>query len=349
MSLLFVGKCGQETRPVAHFNEANSSVPLTESILYNRVLTWRPANETTVNLNPPRFSWPYEPDIIPESKLPSLPIRKYAFQIAEDLGFQELLLDVRETDFNFYNAIPMLPVRKALYWRVGYYDPSASKRLEWNRVRSFKIGPGAVDWDREKLATPDLTHDNHPRIIFKKGRIDKLRALVKHDAFSNEIYEKVVSDAESDLGADWFVDFPASDLVPDAELREIYQEIPPWLDPDGGDAPYLQMADRLMNMAFAFMLTEDERFLAVVDRLVTVASWGRMGETRPEGMEGGRSPDNVSLIEYLSLFYDWFYDKLSPAQRATVLEGLRWRVEHIVNDYSWRQGRGVRFILTAYP
>jgi hypothetical protein len=100
-----------------------------------------------------------------------------------------------------------------------------------------------------------------------------------------------------------------------------------------------------MNMAFAYMLSEDERFLAVVDRLMTVASWGRTGETRPEGMEGGGSPDNVSLIEYLSLFYDWFYDRLTPVQKSVVLEGLRWRVEHIVNNYSWRQRNGTK----VYP
>jgi len=293
-----------------------------------------------VTLNPPRFSWPYEPEIIPEKQMPSLPIRKYAFQIAEDIDFQGLLLDVKQTDFNFYNTIPPLPVEKEIFWRVGYYDPTEESRLVWKEVRRFRIESGAVSWDRKKLAEPDLTADQHPRIIFKKGRLDELRAIVGRDAFSKEIYKKVLEDADADLTADWFLKFPATDFVPDTQLREIYEDIPPWKDPDGGDAPYLLMADHLMNMAFAYMLSGDEKFLPVMERMVTVASWGRTGETRPEGMGGGRSPDNVSLIEYLSLFYDWFYERLSARDRGIVLEGLRWRVEHIVNDYSWRQGEG---------
>jgi hypothetical protein len=212
-------------------------------------------------------------------------------------------------------------------------------------VRSFRIDPAAISWGREKLAEPDLTRDNHPRIIFKKETIDRLRSLVRREPFSKEICDKVIADATKDLNSDWFIDFPSTDLVPQEQLREIYEDIPPWLDPDGGDAPYLQMADRLMNMAFAYMLSGDERYLSVVERLVIVASWGKTGETRPEGVEGGRSPDNVSLIEYLSLFYDWFYDRLTPVEKKTVLEGLRWRVEHIVNNYSWRQGNGTR----VYP
>jgi len=341
----FLSGCSEEVVPIVRFDEVNSAVPLVESTLYNRVLTWRPADRTTVNSNPPRFSWPYEPDIIPEGESSSLPVRKFAFQISEDSDFQKILLDIKATDFNFYNTIPKLPVGKELFWKIGYYPPNRGGPPEWQGVRRFRIEPGTLTWARDRLAIPDLTRDNHPRIIFKKERMNELRALVGRDAFSREIYGKVLADATADLNADWFLKFPASDLVPEKQLREIYSDIPPWLDPDGGDAPYLQMADRLISMAFAYMLSGDERFLEVVERLVTVASWGRTGETRPEGVEGGRSPDNVSLIEYLSLFYDWFYDELSPAQRATVLEGLRWRVEHIVNNYSWRQGVGSK----VYP
>jgi len=341
----FLSGCSEEVVPIVRFDEVNSAVPLVESTLYNRVLTWRPADRTTVNSNPPRFSWPYEPDIIPEGESSSLPVRKFAFQISEDSDFQKILLDIKATDFNFYNTIPKLPVGKELFWKIGYYPPNRGGPPEWQGVRRFRIEPGTLTWARDRLAIPDLTRDNHPRIIFKKERMNELRALVGRDAFSREIYGKVLADATADLNADWFLKFPASDLVPEKQLREIYSDIPPWLDPDGGDAPYLQMADRLISMAFAYMLSGDERFLEVVERLVTVASWGRTGETRPEGVEGGGSPDNVSLIEYLSLFYDWFYDELSPAQRATVLEGLRWRVEHIVNNYSWRQGVGSK----VYP
>ena len=213
------------------------------------------------------------------------------------------------------------------------------------RTRFFRIAPEAVEWDRQKLQKPSLTRENHPRIIFNQDRLSGLRDLWRRDPLSKEIYEKSLHEAESDLSADWFLDFPETDMISKKEMRGVYADIPPWEDPDGGDEPYLLMVGRLANMAFVYMLTEDERFLAVKERFLSVASWGQTGETRPEGMQGGGSPDNVSLIEYLSIFYDWFYNSLTPEERAIVLEGLRWRAEHIVNDYSWRQGKGTR----VYP
>jgi len=342
--LVTAGCCSSGAEDVLRFNEENSSVPLTESMLYNRVLTWRPADSAEVTLNPPRFSWPYEPTIFPEDDSAAyLPVRKYRFQLAEDPGFRDLLLDIHETDFNFYNTIPTLPEGEPIYWRVGYYDPEGKADLEWRKTRTFTVRPGAAAWDRSGLAVPKFVSDPHPRIIFTRERLQDLRKLAESDTCARELYQKTLAAAGEDLQADWFTNFPRTDKVPEAEMRKRYSDIPPWLDPDGSDAPYLQMIDRLMNMAFAYMLSGDDRFLAVVDRLVTVASWGREGETRSEGMGG--SPDNVSLNEYLGLFYDWFYDVLTPGQRKVVIESLRWRLEHIVNNYSWRQRRGTR----VYP
>ncbi len=340
--LLLLAGCSSKLGPIVKFSEENSLVPLTESMLYSRCLTWRPADGTKARLNPPRFSWPYEPTIMLEEgdERSSLSVREYRFQIAEDPGFEDILFEVHRTEFNFYNAVSPLPEGKKIYWRAGYYSPEDESELEWQKVRHFVVEPGAVKWDRSGLAEPDFVSDKHPRIIYTAERIQALRELSQTNPHSKAIYQQTVSAAEADLEADWFLRFPETDKVPEANMRDIYRDIPPWLDPDGSDAPYLQMIDRLMNMAFAYVLTSDKRFLAVVDRLVTVASWGREGETRPEGMGG--SPDNVSLNEYLGLFYDWFYDILTPEQRKIVLEGLRWRVDHIVNNYSWRRGGGSR-------
>ena len=107
--------------------------------------------------------------------------------------------------------------------------------------------------------------------------------------------------------------------------------------------PYLMIIDRLMYVAFAYILTGDDKYLPVVERLVTVASYGPTGITRPEGMPGygGRArPDNVEINEDLALFYDWFYNLMTPRQREIVLESLRWRTEYIMYSYSWRSRKG---------
>jgi len=328
-------------KPPLRFTETNSAQPVTESMLYNRAIVWRPADNTIVNLNPPRFSWPYEPTIMLEDgdEKKYLPVRYYRFQVSLDRQFETLLVDVVETPFNFYNAVPVFPEDRPVYWRVGYYDPEQMV-LQWQKARVFEISPQAVRWDRSGLAEPKFISEEHPRIIFNSGNIQALRRLAVTHPFSREIYERVLADATTDLDAGWFRNFPRTDKVPEEQLRGLYPDIPPWLDPDGGDAPYLLIIERLMNMAFAYMLTGDERFLAVTGRLRTVAAYGTGGATSPEGLGG--SEDYVALNEYLSLFYDWFYDHLSPVARSQVLESLRWRTEHIVNSYSWRGRKGTR-------
>ena len=69
------------------FNQANSGQPASESIRYNLAIVWRPGSGDTVRINPPRFSWPYEPTIMlppgcEQQKV--LPVRHYRFQIAAD-------------------------------------------------------------------------------------------------------------------------------------------------------------------------------------------------------------------------------------------------------------------------
>ncbi len=53
---------------------------------YSRYVNSRPADGAVVDLNPPRFSWPYVPDIAPESdRVPEKHIRIPDLQLP---GFQ---------------------------------------------------------------------------------------------------------------------------------------------------------------------------------------------------------------------------------------------------------------------
>ncbi|MBW7996716.1 MAG: hypothetical protein FVQ81_09165 [Candidatus Glassbacteria bacterium] len=317
---------------------------MSESMLYNLAVVWRPGDRDTVRLNPPRFSWPYEPTImLPPGREDRnhLPIRHWRFQVSADPDFDSVLVDIPATPFNFYNTLSPFPAPGAIYWRVGYYDPELVNGIDWRKTRSFVIAPEAVTWDRSGLAKPDFKGVGHPRIIFTRSNTDSLRALARTHPFSREIYEKVLGEATADLRASWFADFPRTDTIGRDSLRALYPDIPAWPDPDGGDDPYMLIIERLMNMAFAHMLTGDNRFLAVAGRMVTVAGWTTGGATAPSGTEGG-GEDAVALNEYLSLFYDWFHDRLTADMRKIVLESLRWRTDHIVNSYSWRQRRGTR-------
>ncbi|HUU26982.1 MAG TPA: DUF4962 domain-containing protein [archaeon] len=346
LALTACGKPGPKAAPL-RFTAENTAVPLNESMLYNRCLVWRPADSLTVRLNPPRLSWPYEPTIMREKgdNREFLPLRRYRLQLALDREFNNLLLDVKETEFNFYNTIGPLPTGKPVFWRVGYYDPEdrSGEKLDWQRTRHFAVDPEAVAWDRSNLKTPRFFSSGHPRIIFSSGRLEALRRLHETDPHSKAIYDKTLAQAEEDLNSTWFRNFPETDTLPDQALQELYPDIPGRLDPDGGELPYLKLADRLIEMAFAYMLTGDRKFRAVTGPFLTLASYPPGGRSSPEGLGGNE--DYVALNEYLSLFYDWFYNEMTPAQREKILACLRWRVDHIVNSFSWRSRGGSR----VYP
>ncbi len=325
----------------ARFTVAATAQPATESLRYNRLLVWQPADSSLAELNPPRFCWPHEPTILPEAGLPAghLPPRRYAFQIARNRQFTDLLLDVPETPYNFYNAIGPLPEGERLFWRVGYFHPERGA-LEWQRTRDFTIRYGVRKWDRAGLAAPHFRYCGHPRIIFTPDNLQALRKLHKTDPHSRLIRDHALELAEADLSASWFVDFPRSDSIPENRLRERYPDLPRSLDPDGGGDSYMLIFDRLANMAFAWMLTGDRRFLPVKDRFLALAEIPRGGPTSPSG--AGGSEDYGPVIEYLALAYDWLHHEYSPAERERLLAGLAWRVEHIVNSYSWRSEGGRR-------
>ncbi len=325
------------------FSESNSAAPLNESMLYNRFITWRPADGLTVGLNPPRFSWPYEPGIFPENIREGssrLPLRRYRFQISQVPDFGQTLVDVLDTEFNFYNTLSPLPAGKTLYWRVGYYGTGDTDReeLRWQKVRKFNLAEDAVAWDRSGLEKPRFVSKEHPRIIFTADRLDALRALHKTDPHARAIYEQTVAAAKEDLKADWFLDFPKTDTLANEKLLQLYPDLAAQVGANGGSLLYLRLVNRLIKMAFAYMITADEDFLAVIEPFLTVAAYPPGGHSSPEGIGGNE--DYVALNEFLALFYDWFYHEMSPDQRNKILACLHWRVDHIVNNYSWRTNHG---------
>src|SRR4030042_5637565 len=63
LTLLTVS-CG---RPQGVVIDSRYSIPDDPREFYSRYVNFRPGNGETVKLNPPRFSWTYLPDVIPES------------------------------------------------------------------------------------------------------------------------------------------------------------------------------------------------------------------------------------------------------------------------------------------
>jgi hypothetical protein len=82
ISLLAHG--GDEMRII----DGKCRLPEDEVERYSRYVNFRPADGATVNLNPPRFSWPYLPDIVPEST--NVPGQIFTFQISSTQDFSDV-------------------------------------------------------------------------------------------------------------------------------------------------------------------------------------------------------------------------------------------------------------------
>ncbi|MCZ6636433.1 MAG: DUF4962 domain-containing protein [bacterium] len=288
-------------------------LPLDERWMYPRYLGFRPVDGQICDLNAPRFCWPFDPEGIPQG--PLSPKRRFNLLIGRTAELDDPEVVVEETPYNFYNALPVLSGSGRWFWQV-VYDPGTPDARK-SRVRSFELAPDAVAWDRTVIEEIEGRLCGHPRIIFTPGNRYGLLSLKENDEECAEIARQAVALAEADLEADWFVNFPDTDT----DDRFAYFAHSRW-------------AQRLHNMAFAYMLTEDGKFLAAKDRLRTLAAYEPGGYASPEGI-GKAHKFSTKITEHLGVAFDWFYHELSPEERETIVHSLDWRIEHTLNHFSW--------------
>ncbi|MFO7947533.1 MAG: DUF4962 domain-containing protein, partial [Armatimonadota bacterium] len=281
---------------------------------------FRPADGQVVDVNPPRFSWPYHSQhVVPGDYAES---HTFTLQIAGNVGMSNPVVEV-ETPYNFYNALPVLGGYD-VYWRVGY--DVGTEDEQWSRVRVFRIDPATPEWDRTIIKSLDGHLQGHPRIGFTPENIEQLRALKDTDEQCGLMYERLIERAERIMQEEWFNDMPEE-------------------DPLGGElnvVDYRDMATDMRTVAMAFMLTGDEKYLAVIEPLMVMASYPPGGESSPEGL-GPRRKWATRCTQDLGLMYDWLYDRLDPDQRRQLAHSLEWRTEHILNNFSWKRS-GTPFV-----
>lgn len=290
-----------------------------ERHIYPRYMGFRPADGQVCDVNPPRFSWPFDPAIIPQGSLPIE--RRFRLRIGRTPDLRDPVVDVKQTPYNFYNALPVLKGARKWFWQVTY-DAGTPHERE-SEVRSFELAPDAVAWDRTAI---EQLVSGHPRIIFTSENLQDLRELQDKDLECAEIARQAIRLADETLKADWFVNFPATDA--DAGPLAF-----PFIYPE-----YAQL---LTNMAFAYMLTGDEKYLAMKDRLLTMARYQPNGFSSPEGFPNGEK-FNTKITEFMGVCFDWLYPILSADERETIIHSLDWRIEHTLNEYSWRHEGAVR-------
>ncbi|MFW5867281.1 MAG: DUF4962 domain-containing protein, partial [Armatimonadota bacterium] len=108
--------------------------------VHPRFVGFRPADGQTVDLNPPRMSWPWYQDVLPgESPAGD---RLFTLQIASTPDFTDPEVIAEEVGVNFYNFLPPLEGAETWYWRVAY--DAGTENEQWSEARSFTIAEDAT-------------------------------------------------------------------------------------------------------------------------------------------------------------------------------------------------------------
>ncbi len=301
----------------------SSALPHDSRQEHARYTRFRPARNQLVQLNPPRFSWPYDPQVIdPGGDYPSG--RLFTLQISSQSDFATLAVEIRDTPYNFYNFLPPLEGFTSWFWRVGY-DVGTTEEV-WSPTRVFRIAPGARVWDRSGFPALLDRPLPRPRMFFEDGRQAEIRDLADSNSESATFLTLLENRAEATFGKPWWSPFPANDCPGGVATGGV-----PCFTTWGA------VGQDMAAMAFSWVVTGDERYAAVQDRFLQLARFPPGGWSSPEGTNPGSFEEEPTHVtHYLGLFYDWFYDRLTPAERATVRASIEWRVDAAVDGFFWQ-------------
>jgi len=304
--------------------DSGAATPLDEKQVLPQYIGFRPSDGQVCEVNPPRFSWPYVPGVLPpvEGRIDD---HAFTLQIASDRAMKKLAVDDTGLKINFYNALPVLRGGKQWYWRVGY--DVGTDREKWSRVRSFTLAEGAVDWDRTILKNLGRHLRGHPRVLMNADNTPKLLAAMKTNPQCRLIADTITARARSHLRSRSHGRLPASDKK------------------DGGwsAAAFARVGEGVETCAWAFTLTGDRKYLAAKTDALRIASYPPGGVSTPEGALAPRGQDKWStkLTRSLAVFLDRCWDELTESERKQLIDSLDWRIRANTRHFSWRKGRHI--------
>ncbi|MEW6157731.1 MAG: DUF4962 domain-containing protein [Verrucomicrobiota bacterium] len=306
---------------------ANTLLPRDPRQFYSRWTRFRPGEGEVVQLNPPRFSWPYVPDVVSEP--PLVAGRRFTLEISAHADFKSLAVCVTNATVNFYNFLPPLPRNEGArwFWRVGYDVGTPEER--WSGVRSFQIASKALEWDRSMFGTVlDGSPKPHPRILLDDVSLSRLRELIKTNPVVSGIFSLIQAQADSTLTKPWYLQFPNHDCPPGTPPTDPLCQLD-----DGG---WLSIGQSLTALAFVHRVTGMPQYAGNKERFLKIAALPKGGQSTPRGSHPDSGKWATHLTEHLGLFYDWYHSELTVQERALVLSSLNWRIDDILNNFSWR-------------
>lgn len=322
---------------------------------YPNFLGFRPADGWAVDVNPPRFSWPFRPGIVGASDEAR---RLFRFQVDADSEFYSPLLDV-EVDYNFFNSLAPFAAG-TWYWRVGYDNNADGVVDQWSSTRSFIVSGTEAQWDRSgqvsALATLSaLSGTDRPRFGPLDGDWATFKTFLESSPRGNDWLNQIIDQANRIAGVggyagrSWYVDpdnfFPPTDedggpldadgVVDGKVTFDTGSGTAEWRSNDFG-----RVGQNLITVAFVHQVTGNPAYADAKDLLLRLAEFQHTVDRRslswPE-FHGATTKQTTPITEYLALLYDWYYPDLTGAERSLVRDRVAQRVRQVfLENRSWR-------------
>ena len=285
-----------------------------DEVLRNANMPFRPADGLATTQNPPDFSWPYLPDA-----------SEYHLQLGRTASMDGERVEVEGLKTNYYNFDRTLD-EGAWYWRVRYRLSPAEGWSTWSSVRRFRIAEENVPFPVPPIGDMMARMEKgHPRVWTNPGDLEAFRSR-RLSGSGKAVFDRVYASVQADLGQPLPPDppFPYMDLNISSvspEFVKALQELRAYADTS---------LDRLLNAAFVYLLTGDERIGEFAKaHLMNVTAWDPSGST-----QFGINDQVHRAVAYRSaIAYDWLYDFLSPDDRKAVQEMIKTRVADLIDKY----------------
>jgi hypothetical protein len=275
---------------------------------------WRPADKSTVPLNPPGFIWPHEDQA---TKTPC-----YTLQWAKSKYFCDAVT-IENLRLNAYaHNQPLEPGR--YYWRYRYQR--AGVPSDWSYVRSFTVTAEAIVFPMPSAAQCDrLIPREHPRLFLRPEDLPQLRALALGDGAQAAAFAAVRQRADRAL---------AAPLPHEPQGKQQWNH-------------RVQTLDALVDgevLAFAYLITQDQKYGAAAEKwLLNFAAWDPLqGATSLAGFDEASLP----MLHRMARIYDWAYEALAEQTKGKVLAVLKIRAAEEWKGY--QMGAGVGHLTWPY-
>ncbi len=298
---------------------------------------YSPADGSTVNVNPPPFTWlpvkkniNYAPDHVKYSGAEFheqiwVPVKEdynYSLQISKDKDFRKEVITKKGIQLSTYALDEVLEPGE-WYWRYGVEN---GKTL-YSISRRFIIPQEVKKWpfpgDIKQVI--NSVPKGHPRLFILEDEISFYR-----DRAINGDLQQSLEEIKKDI---------------DKYFGEVLPSEPKFtkgIGPEFGEHSWrliydavIPPCDRMETFALVYLLTGDKKYGEEARRrLLHFSRWN------PDGSTSDRvhNESNYRIVDQGSRAYDWTYELFTPEEREQIKKSIKRRSEQLFHRLKYRPG-----------